>query len=329
MTLGQLSERGGRIKEAIGLFTVAQPQARDARVLGVELRAAYQLARTKLERGDLPGAVTTAHQGVRAAEEKGLGLAPYGLDLQYLHYLAHYQEGSWDHAAARGRVPGPGHHRRRGPALGHGPVRRGGPGQPGGGRAPGLAGAVLGRGPVQRVHRARAARRARAVAGRPRGGAGRGRGRARHEADKDGYGPPVIRVAAIGLSAHANRAVRARAAGDTRTEKDELKAAKALIAVARQGAAYPRQPKFVLGIDGRGWLARAEAEWRRARGKNSPAAWQSVVDTFGPAFVYEAARARWRLAEALAEKGQRERAAARMELAMETVDRPAAARSRC
>src|SRR5207342_2883413 len=51
-----------------------------------------------LERGDLPGAVTTAHQGVARAEEKGLGLAPYGLDLQYLHYLAHYADGNWDHA---------------------------------------------------------------------------------------------------------------------------------------------------------------------------------------------------------------------------------------
>ena len=87
--------------------------------------------------------------------------------------------------------------------------------------------------------------------------------------------------------------------------------------MARQGAAYPRQPKFVLGIDGRGWLARAEAEWGRARGKNSPAAWQAVVDTFGPAFVYESARARWRLAEALAEKGQRERAEHEWELAMD------------
>ena len=25
-------------------------------------------------------------------------MAPYGLDLQYLHYLAHYADGDWDHA---------------------------------------------------------------------------------------------------------------------------------------------------------------------------------------------------------------------------------------
>src|SRR5262249_4462329 len=89
---------------------------------------------------------------------------------------------------------------------------------------------------------------------------------------------------------------------------------------AGEGAAYPRHRRFVLGIDGGGWLARAEAEWGRARGKNSPAAWQAVADTFGPAFVYETARARWRLAEALAEKGQRERAEQEWEQAMETVE---------
>src|SRR5262249_40526533 len=98
VTLGQLSEWSGQIDDAISLFTAAHDQARDAQVLGVELRAAYQLARAKLERGDLAGAGTTAHQGVARAEEKGLGLAPYGLDLQDVHHLAHYQEGAWDHA---------------------------------------------------------------------------------------------------------------------------------------------------------------------------------------------------------------------------------------
>ena len=53
----------------------------------------------------------------------------------------------------------------------------------------------------------------------------------------------------------------------------------------------------------------------------SPAAWQAVVDTFGTAFVYESARARWRLAEALAEKGHRERAEHEWEQAMDTVER--------
>ena len=64
----------------------------------------------------------------------------------------------------------------------------------------------------------------------------------------------------------------------------------------------------MLGPEGRGWLARAEAEYHRAAGDNDPQAWQAVVDEFGPPFVYETARSRWRLAEALAEAGRRDEA---------------------
>ena len=322
VTLGQLSEWSGQVDDAISLFTAAHDQARDAHVLGVELRAAYQLARARLERGDLQGAATTAHQGVARAEEKGLGLAPYGLDLQYIHYLAHYEEGRWDHAAelADGfpvRATTVAEARLSAMALfvevGQGnPVvgeRRAWlePFWPADRFGEYIARGLLAEHALWRGDREGAlAEVAAAIA---------------TQADEGGFGPPVIRVAAIGLGAHATRAAQARAAGDSRTEKSEVKAAKALIAVAREGAAYPRHPRFVLGIDGRGWLARAEAEWGRARGKNSPAAWQSVADTFGPGFVYETARARWRLAEALAEKGQRERAEHEWKLAMETVER--------
>jgi DNA-binding CsgD family transcriptional regulator len=322
VTLGELSENGGQVDEAISLFTAAHDQARDAQVLGVELRAAYQLARAKLERGDLAGAATTAHQGVARAEEKGLGLAPYGLDLQYVHYLAHYQEGAWDHAAelADGfpvRATTVAEARLSAMAL-FVEVGQGNPvvGERRAWLEPFWAEDRF----SEYIARGLLAEHA-LWRGDPEGALGEVAAALGTQADRDGYGPPVIRVAAIGLSAHANRAVRARAAGDTRTEKAEVKSAKTLIAVVRQGAAYPRHPKFVLGIDGRGWLARAEAEWARARGKNSPAAWQAVVDTFGPAFVYETARSRWRLAEALAEKGQRERAEHEWKLAMDTVER--------
>ncbi|HUL28671.1 MAG TPA: AAA family ATPase [Streptosporangiaceae bacterium] len=322
VTLGELSERSGQVDEAIGLFTAAHDQARDAQMLGVELRAAFELARAKLERGDLEGAVTTAHQGVARADEKGLGLAPYGLDLQYLHYLAHYAEGAWDHAAelADGfpvRATTVAEARLSAMAL-FVEVGQGNPvvGERRAWLEPFWAADRFG----EYIARGLLAEHA-LWRGDPEGALAEVAAALATQADTDGYGPPVIRVAAIGLSAHASGAARARAAGDTKTEKAEVKAAKALIAVARQGAAYPRQPKFVLGIDGRGWLARAEAEWGRARGRNSPAAWQSVVDTFGPAFVYETARARWRLAEALAEKGQRDRAEKEWKLAMDTVER--------
>ena len=83
VTLGLLDERAGRTREAIARFTMANRQALDAGVLGVQLRASFQLSRTHLERGDLAESSKTAHEGLRLAEQAGLGLAPYGLDLKY------------------------------------------------------------------------------------------------------------------------------------------------------------------------------------------------------------------------------------------------------
>ncbi len=88
-----------------------------------------------------------------------------------------------------------------------------------------------------------------------------------------------------------------------------------LLEIARDGAVNRRLPGFALGVDGRGWLARAEAERRRVAGDNDPAAWRAAVEAFGSAFVYETARSRWRLAQALAEAGDREAARREWELA--------------
>ncbi len=119
----------------------------------------------------------------------------------------------------------------------------------------------------------------------------------------------MIRVAAVGLEAVAELAVAARAMGEQERLATLLEQAARLREIAREGAENRRLPGFALGVDGRGWLARADAEWSRARGENDPAHWQAVVDTFGEVFVYETARSRWRLAEALAEAGDRDAAA--------------------
>src|ERR1019366_7317538 len=97
-TMGLPAQRAGQPAAAIELLTMAHLQACDAQMLGVELRAAFQLARVQLERGDIADASTTAHQGLLRAESAGPGLAPYGLDLQYMHYLAHFADGWWDPA---------------------------------------------------------------------------------------------------------------------------------------------------------------------------------------------------------------------------------------
>jgi DNA-binding CsgD family transcriptional regulator len=322
VTMGSLAERRGEPEEAIDLFTEAYRQARANSVLGVELRAAFQVTRSRLERGDLAKAAATAHEGFSRAEAAGLGLAPYGLDLQYMHYLAHYQDGCWDHAQelADGfgiRVGTTAEARLSAMAL-FLDVARG---------SPGVAerrawlepfwsvdgfGAYIARGllaehALWRGDTATALAEVAVIL-------------AEQNADQKGYAPPVIRIAAVGLAARADRARQARAAGDEDTAQAEVTAARVLIEAAREGAAYPERPKFVLGVDGRGWLARSEAEWGRAQGHNDPQAWQLVVDTFSPAFVYETARSRWRLAEALAEAGQRAEAEREWSQAVQVAD---------
>jgi DNA-binding NarL/FixJ family response regulator len=135
----------------------------------------------------------------------------------------------------------------------------------------------------------------------------------------------VIRVTSIALAARAGRAERLRAAGDAAGADAEAAAGAALLAVAREGASYPARPKGVLGPEGRGWLARCEAEYARLTGENSPAAWERVLAEFGPGYVYETARTRWRLAEALVEAGRRDEAAAVWRAARATASRLRAA----
>src|SRR5262249_56689312 len=139
-----------------------------------------------------------------------------------------------------------------------------------------------------------------------------------------GFAPRAIRPAVVARGARADGAIQARAVGDEETAAAELAAAADLLQIAREGAAFRRRPKFILGPEGRGWLARAEAEYRRASGDNDPQAWQAALDAFGPVYAYETARIRWRLAEALAEAGRRDEAAEQWHQAAQAADPPAA-----
>jgi DNA-binding CsgD family transcriptional regulator len=306
-TLGALARRDGRDDEAIELFAAALAQARKAGVLGVELRAAAMLSRAQLELGELADSARVAHEAVQRADETGLTLAPYGLDVQHLHFQAHYAQGQWDHAQELSNEW----------AV----------------RVATLPEAILSAMAlfidVARGNAVAAERRvwleplwdqdklcvymARAMYAEQALWLGdTGLAVAEAEAaiagDWDehyGFAPSVIRPAAIAISAHADRAVQARAAGNTTRAESEVEAARILLDQARKGTMPSVQRQRVLGPEGHGWLARAKAEFARARGENDPAAWQTVLDKFGPAFVYEVARTRWRLAEALAETGDR------------------------
>ena len=304
------------------MLTDAHKQAREAKVLGVELRAAYHLARAHLERGDLTLGAEVAHEGTKRANQTGLGMAPFGLDVQHLHFQCHFADGKWDHAQeiADGfpvRVTSIAEAYLSSMAL-FIDVARGNPaiaerrawiepfwsahGFDEFTARGALAEHALWQGDTEQA--LTEAQAAIAVTVMP-----------------SGYSPSVIRPAAVALSARADRALLARATGDDDLAVAELAAADELRTIARQGAAFPRRPKFILGPEGRGWLARAEAEYRRASGENDPQAWQAVLDEFGPAYVYEIARTQWRLAEALAEAGRRDEAAEQWRQAAHTADK--------
>jgi DNA-binding NarL/FixJ family response regulator len=71
----------------------------------------------------------------------------------------------------------------------------------------------------------------------------------------------------------------------------------------------------------RGGHAKAEAEWTRLQGNSDPKAWQAAIDAFSFGHVYEVARCRWRLAEALLGAGDRQGATVAARAAHETADR--------
>jgi DNA-binding CsgD family transcriptional regulator len=318
-TIGQLAVRHGSTAEAIGMFTAACSRAAAARVLGVELRAAYHLAQERLVRGELGEAARVAHEGVQRAEAEGLGLAPFGMDLQHLHFQAHYADGEWDHAQE----------------LADGfPVRVA--------RHPeAVLSAMALFIDVARGNPAVAERRtwlepfwddafvayiargllAEHALWRGDAAAALAEAEAAIAADGTPHTPAVIRVAAVALAARADRAAELRARGDDRGAAAEAAAGDRLLALAREGARFPARPKTVLGPEGRGWLARCEAEHARLAGEDSPRAWEQVLAGFGPCYVYESARARWRLAAALAQAGRRDEAAAAWSAARETASR--------
>ena len=323
-TIGQLALRSGSSDEAIGLFTAAIEQAGATGSVSVRLRAGYQLAAERLARGELAEAASVAHRGVEWAEAEGLGLAPFGLDLQHLHFQGHFADGSWDHAQelADGfpvRVTRQSEAQLSAMAL-FVDVARGNP-------------AVAERRTWLEpfwddVFVAYIARGILAEHALWQGDYERALAEAEAAIDADAWpahSPSVIRVTAIALAARADRAALLRATGDAAGAAAEAAAGAALLGVAADGATFPARPKAVLGPEGRGWLARCEAEYARLTGANSPALWERVLAEFGPGYVYEIARAQWRLAEALVEAGRRDEATAVWSAARGTATRLRAA----
>jgi DNA-binding CsgD family transcriptional regulator len=328
-TLSSLSERAGLVADAKATAARALELASSSDMAGVELRVRTLLARIELESGDLAAAGETAHLGNERAIQTGLSMAPYGTDLQYLHYLAHYNDGNWDHAQEISdgfhvRVTNINEARLSAMAL-FIDVARGSarvaerrswlePYMAVDSLAEYIAEGLFAEDAYWSGDLPGALMAVKATIGAATAWGG------------DEYGAQVIRPAAIGIAALADQARLARAGGQS---ADALVSEAAELAeIARRGLDSPRRAAAAIGVDGRGWLARAEAELRRASGDNAPDHWRAVVDTFGPGFMYETARSQWRLAEALAEAGDRDEAQQQWRLAVAAADKLGATRLR-
>ncbi|MFA1539047.1 helix-turn-helix transcriptional regulator [Actinomadura monticuli] len=290
------------------------------------LRARFQYARTKFDRGDLAGAASAADEGVRFALDNGVGWSMFGIAMRTLQYLVRYTTGDW--AEARGIAGGfplqvvrPYEAQVSAYAL-FVEVAQGSPVvaerlrwiAPLWGEdllANYIARGLAAEDALWRDDPREALEHVGAIAD-----------------PFYGEGASFLRIAATGLWAHAELAARGRAAGDGDAVRRAAEAGDDLMRRVRRAVAvtFDGQPRTWLGLEGHAWVSRAEAERARIDGVHDVELWRKTADlfTYGDpdgGFAYEVARSRWRLAEALAESGDREEAADVWRSAVETAER--------
>ncbi|MGI8332454.1 helix-turn-helix transcriptional regulator [Actinomadura scrupuli] len=324
VNLGLYRESRGDLSPAEELFAQARTVAGRAGDLPVAMRAAYHCARAEFDRGELAAAARSAADGVRAAVDTGLGWSIYGTDLRFLEYLIHYTAGDWDLAEALAaqfpvRVGTIAEAQVSSYAL-FLEIARG---------DDGVRERLSWLEPLwaQDWHVAYIARGLAAEHALWEGDEETALGHV--NAVLEALEPTAagsIRIATVGLSIHADRAVRARAQRDDAARARAVEAADVLIARARRAATdIASGPRLWLGVEGRAWLARAEAQWHRARGEDDLELWRAAVDGFGYGFTYEVARSRLELAEALLTHGRPEEAEAEWRQAVEVAEHLGAA----
>ncbi|MEV0521708.1 LuxR C-terminal-related transcriptional regulator, partial [Nonomuraea sp. NPDC050405] len=294
------AELQGDTPKAHDLVTVASAEGTGD--LAMDLRARFHHARLHYEQGDLAHAAEVADEGIRLAFETGLKWSTYGTDLRFLRFLIHYVAGEWDQAevvaasfgARVGTVP---EATLSSFALFLEVAR----GLPAVESRLGWLRPFWSDGLVAYMSRGLAAEYA-LWQGDPQTALTHVRATLDVlQAGESG----VVRIAAVGLWA----------LGDLGIVEDADEMADLARFALTSGPVGQRGP---LGPEGRAWGLRVEAEWHRVHGRLDPELWRAVVEAFDYGFVYETARARWRLAEALLAAGDREAAQTEWALAQET-----------
>jgi DNA-binding CsgD family transcriptional regulator len=324
VTLAALDEAEGLVEQSRERLREAQRLAQADEAPNVELRAWHYLGLNHYEQGDLDDAVRIIDEGVARARSTGLTWGTYGFELRAMKVITSYTRGDWDESEAAAEPPG----RRVSSTLS---ARLAAVGSQ----------VVIGRGRLAEAARLAADLRPEWNRDFQIGAAmgamgaelafwqGRHSDGVRHVrealdwAERTGgqWTLVSIRIAALGIALCAELA---SAAGRRRSE-DERRAAveegERLIELARDTARLGQPRTGTLGPEGRGWLARAEAEASRLAGASDPALWRAAIEDFGYGAVYEQAVCRWRLAEALLRVDERDAAASELNAAEEVAVR--------
>jgi DNA-binding CsgD family transcriptional regulator/tetratricopeptide (TPR) repeat protein len=321
VTQGMIEEHDDPAR-ARPLYAAGRARAAEAGNPEIESRALQDLAWLEFDLGNLAAARAVFDDGVEVTQRAGLGWSDVGITMRRGQCLVRYEAGDWNEcerlAAA---VPG---------------------------LAPALAVVVLGAAALLvEVGRGRpaAAKRLRdlaALAGLAavidmevagleadlatwqgdleRATSAVQRGLAILDTGQFRASPTVENawICAIGLVVQAELAERARAAGDTGSLSDAIAVGRMLLERARTAV---EQKGLWHSVDLRCWHAKAEAEWSRLQGSSDPKAWLAAVEAFSYGHVFEMARCRWRLAEALLGAGNREQATATAQAAHQTAMR--------
>src|SRR5829696_1382267 len=311
-SLALVAETEGDSALAQARLAEARDRAAAAGDLAVELRATYNLASSHYYAGDLAQALRVLDAAVARATATGLTFSPYGLELRVLQVIARYVAGDWDGSLEAAELAGD---RTPDSVLAR------------------LAAAALyvgvGRGLPDAADRATQLHGSWAadvslalVAGGCEADLLRWRGdldAAARAADHaiayvsrrwEKWYLGGIWLAALGLAALADRAETDRLRGEEAAVAASLQRGRELIEHARTTAQRGRPRHGRMGPEGQGWLARAEAEWSRLAGRSDPELWRAALRLFDYGYVYEQARCRWRLAEALLGTDRRDQAAA-------------------
>ena len=309
ITLARLEERHDNADKARSLLRDARARAAAIGARGQELRAQHHLGTLELDLGDLEAACAALEEAVAMSERNGLVWSEYGVNSGALRSFAYYAAGKWDEAELLAaelddRMPGAGSmsaaalfvevgrgHERASERLDRlEPMWKEDDwvAYLSGGCGTDLA---LWRGDLEE---------ARASARKTLG--------VLHEAD-EAWELSVIWPATLGLTAESEIAERARIAGDEAAEAEARTSGESLLELGRAAEQRARSVGRQIGPEAIAWRARAEAEWTRLEGHSSPDRWARATDAFSYGYVYEEARTRWRLAEALLAAGRREEAA--------------------